>query len=261
MRCQGGKSRVADELAAVLEEVARAAGVAEIEDRYCGSMAVADAVQRRRGPLVPVLAEDGCRALITTYKAVASGWEPPTRITREQYAELQAAQDHGDPLTAIAGIFCSYGGKWFAGYVNDDHRYPGETARFAAAKARACLLDMRPMLQRLELRVGNCLGDPRPRRMVAFDPPYDGTEGYPGAPPFDRPAFWRRAEEISRWAAVVVSEFAAPDGWVCIWARRVACKGLMKPGERVERLFMHERSPAHRALVAWRRATMLPGLG
>lgn len=140
MRCQGGKSRVADELAAVLEEVARAAGVAEIEDRFCGSMAVADAVQRRRGPLVPVLAEDGCRALITTYKAVASGWEPPTRITREQYAELQAAQDHGDPLTAIAGVFCSHGGKWFAGYVADDERWPGETARVAAAQARACLL-------------------------------------------------------------------------------------------------------------------------
>lgn len=244
MRCQGGKSRVADEM----------------EDRFFGSGAVSLAVWKRGGPLVPVAAEDGCRALITCYQRVKHGWPPPTRLTREQYAELQAREDHLDPLTAFAGVFCSHGGKWFGGYVADDDRWDSETSRVAAARARECLIEMKPLLEAIELRCGNCFDDPAPRTLVYFDPPYEGTEGYPGAPPFDRAAFWRRAEEISRWAPVVVSEFTAPPGWVCIWARRVGYKGLMKPGARVERLWMHERSPAYRALVAWRRATLLPGL-
>lgn len=261
MRCLGSKSRVADELAAQLEEVARASGVTEMEDRFFGGGSVSLAVWNRRGPLVPVAAEDGCRALITTYQGVKSGtFDPPSRLTREQYALLQAREDHLDPMTAIAGVFCSHGGKWFAGYIGDDDRWESETSRIAAARARDALLEMKPLLESIVLRCGNCFDDPPPRTLVYFDPPYEGTTGYPGAPPFDRPSFWRRAEEISRWAPVVVSEFTAPPGWVCIWARRVGYKGLMKPGARVERLWMHERSPAYRALVAWRRATLLPSL-
>lgn len=230
MRYQGGKGRLADLLAEQIERLAVLAGLREVEDRFCGGLAVALAC-RRRGLRVRAV-EDGNPALIACYRAVAEGWEPPSRLSPADYYAIKARADAVDPMTAFALGFCSYGGIWGHGLMPDDMRptHAGETCRFAAAKARKDLLAARPLLCETEIREGDCVG-PCPGAVLYADVPYAGTVGYPGAPYWCPVVGWAilgmRADE----GPVLVSEATHPgEDWRAVWAwknprRQLRAKG------------------------------------
>lgn len=235
MRILGGKGRLAADLADVIGVLAAATGCASVEDRFCGTLAVGAACDARGLPLVA--AEDGCAALVSLYRAVAAGWEPPRSLTREQYHALAAGPRHpADPLTAFVGIFCSVGGKWWAGWLPDDHRWPeGGRGRSAAAKAAHDLAELRPLLQRLELREGDGLGPVAAGRVAYFDPPYAGTTGYKGAPVYSPAEAWPRLSALASAAPCLVTEFRAPAPWVEVAALPVSSPGLTVG--KIERVF------------------------
>jgi len=52
-------------------------------------------------------------------KKLQSGWIPPQRISKEEYYKIKENKEEDWIMTLWAGICCSYGGKWFGGYIND----------------------------------------------------------------------------------------------------------------------------------------------
>lgn len=236
MRYQGGKGRLAKLLAQEIRSAMERVGVSEIEDRFCGGLAVSVACHAV-GLRVRAI-EDGNPALINCYRAVAEGWEPPSRLSPEDYQAIKQRADPADPMTAFALGFCSYSGKWAAGRHPDDMRprYDNcETGRYAAAKARKDLLAARPMLTECEIREGDCLG-PCPGALLYADIPYEGTAGYAGAPPWDRAEGLARLEVRAVEGPVLVSECQMPAPWREVWAwtnprRQLRAKGV------VERLY------------------------
>ena len=68
MRYQGGKGRFARLLAEEIWHAAMLFGFNDVEDRYCGGLAVALAC--RRAGLNVVAVEDGNPALIACYRAI-----------------------------------------------------------------------------------------------------------------------------------------------------------------------------------------------
>lgn len=209
MAYQGGKSRCAELIAGRVKLLADAHGFTEVEDRFCGSLAVSAAC-RDLGLHVAVV-EDGNPALMGLYQALRDGWQPPSELTSSDYAAIRIRNDACDPLTGFALGFCSYGGRWGRGFKPDDHRWPGASARFAAARARALLLSRVPLLVDAELRTGPCTSPLGPRRVGYADPPYRGTAAYPGAPPIDLPSAWERLRSAG---PLLASETEAwPVGW------------------------------------------------
>lgn len=235
MRYQGGKGRLAPMLAEQIERAMEEAGVGCMEDRFCGGLAVALACHRRRLRVRAV--EDGNPALIACYRAVAEGWEPPSRLSPEDYRAIKERADTADPMTAFALGFCSYAGKWAAGRLPDDLRWPGDTARYAAAKARAELLAARPMLTECEVREGDCLG-PCPGGLLYADIPYEGTTGYRGAPPWNRRTGLAALAQRASEGPVLVSECVMPEPWREVWAWTHTRRQLRARGV-VEKLFAY----------------------
>jgi DNA adenine methylase len=204
---QGGKERIAAALAAELER-RRAPGQPVIVPFLGG----ASVLSRLSGPRA---GSDVSAALICLFRAVRSGWVAPP-VDRDLYERLRATQDPSDPCTAFAGFGCSFGGKWFGGFIDPrpgKHCSASTGVRYAwtalVRKVRA--LDGVPL---------SCMDyrdwDPR-GALVYCDPPYAGTLGYPGTPPWNPGAFWRWAARLSASNTVLVSEIAAPDGWAEVW--------------------------------------------
>ena len=93
------------------------------------------------------IGSDYCEALMTMWRALQEGWEPPLNITEDDYRKLQKTKDPKDPMTAVAGFGLSFGGKWFEGWVGDKM---GEDGRNHALSVRRTLKDK-------IVGFGNCL--------------------------------------------------------------------------------------------------------
>lgn len=223
MRYQGGKTRAAKHIIAVMKEL----GVSgPYWEPFCGGLGISTALVRAFGP---GLHSDVNAALITLYRAVRVGWVPPEEVSEAEYAAARHLSD-SNPLKAFCAVAGSFGGKWFGGYGRDN-------VNLFAMGRRSLLRDV-PMLDQVL-----CMSffDIEPCEGLGFiycDPPYAGTRGYAGAPPFDHAAFWHRAAAWSDFCPVFVSEYAAPEGWTCVWERQQQTQiARVKRKLATERLF------------------------
>ena len=178
-------------------------------------------------------------ALINLYLAVQQGWVPPSEVSRETYAAAKALPDT-DPMKAFCGFGCSFGGKWFGGYVEPTRTLQDGGVRKMHTAAKMALI--RDCSGR-DFAIVNMLGVPPSSvgAVLYLDPPYAGTTTYAGAPPFDSEAFCRRCAEWALFTDVFVSEYVFPIGHL-VWEGRspVALRGKGNGGGGVvatERLY------------------------
>lgn len=227
MRCLGGKSRTYKEICAFLESV-RKPNQPFVEP-FCGGCWVTQGMNGER------YAADANEALITLYKALQQGWVPPSEVSQEIYDSYKSKQDSSDPMTAFVGLGCSFGGKWFGGIARSKERN-------YASNAKNSLLKQLPKIQQVKFKwsrydnvtVKNCL--------VYCDPPYANTTGYGAVGQFDSQQFWQHMREWATKNTVVVSEYTAPEDFVCVLEIGTKTDMHTKSGkeDRIEKLFMHE---------------------
>jgi DNA adenine methylase len=208
MQYLGGKTRIAKQLAALIDSV-REPGQ-WVWDPFCGGLSMSVALSEKG----PVWSTDINPALISLYRAVQNGWQPPNEVSEETWRAAKFLPD-SNPLKAFCGFGCSFGGKYFGGYARSSDR-----ANYAATSKRVVERDC------AEALVFSCLNfcdvEPRPLEALLYlDPPYKGTTGYAAARAFDSALFFAQA---LRWAAfthVFISEYACPVG-VCVWETQKA---------------------------------------
>lgn len=234
MQYMGGKARVAARLAPVIIERIKATGAQVYWEPFLGG---ANMFTRIVPHVQTAIGSDVMPDLIMMWRAVQRGWLPPDSITREQYAALRHAEPSA--LRAFVGFGCSFGGKWFGGYATQRDRGRGVTevqgASFRAVAAQA------PIMQRAHVALLDYRSArPRPSWIIYCDPPYSNTTTYGGADAWDAALFWKTAEGWARSGChVLVSEYAAPDGWRCVWegSTRSSLKRDDNASTVVERLF------------------------
>lgn len=158
--------------------------------------------------------------LIEMWKALQNGWIPPDNISEEEYKYLKAAQDIEDPvLVAWTGFLCSYGGKWFGGYINDykeDRRSKAGVLPNHQKESKNSIVKQTPFMKGVELYCESydALIIP-PRSIIYCDPPYRGTTGYKNK--FDNDLFWEWCRQKTREGHLVyISEYSAPEDFICI---------------------------------------------
>lgn len=206
MRYLGGKERVANDLSAYLESV-RKPGQPYLEPFVGGASVISRMSGVRYG-------SDACKALITMYRAMQNGWKPPPTIDAITYEQIKDIQDHDDPLTAFAAFACSFGGKWFSGYA-----WPSDRLCAPDGKRHSWTSLLRKMDACQDVVWSHRTFDTwAPFGWLVYcDPPYAGTVGYDGAPPWDPDKFWAWAKRMSARNTVLVSEYSAPKGWRVVW--------------------------------------------
>lgn len=180
--------------------------------------------------------------VIALWQAVADGWVPPDVVTEEKYDEVRRARNVDD-LTAFIGFGLSFGGKFFGGYRRDVAGTKGciENMRTQSRRAKQSLMKQAASLHGVKFH--HCSYDELPipdQSIIYCDPPYQGTTGYAtGA--FDHDKFWQWCRDRVRDGhKVFVSEYNAPDDFVCVWEKKVNNTLTKDTGSKkgVERLFV-----------------------
>ncbi len=124
------------------------------------------------------VASDLCLPLISLYKALQDGWQPPNVVTEDDYRS--ARQGLCEPhLQAFIGFGCSFSGKWFGGYARNQR---GDN--YAQAARNSLLKKMRE-LERVDFRHCDYRQHEPIATLIYCDPPYQGTTGYDAVEAFD----------------------------------------------------------------------------
>lgn len=232
MRYLGGKSKIRKQVASFLEFVRKPEQV-YFEPFVGGGWVLQEMTGKR-------VASDGNKALIAMYKALQNGWVPPDFVSEDEWRKYRKTSEVlDDPMQAFCRFGCGFGGDWNGGYARSE----GKTCY--AATSKRSLLKQLPLIKNVcfESRLFN---EWNPKDALVYcDPPYAGTTQYGAFDGFDHDLFWQTMRNwVGRGNTVVVSEYLAPDDFVCV-KEHVSQMGLsvgdaVTRPKRVERLFMHE---------------------
>lgn len=168
----------------------------------------------------------------------------PEEISKEKYMSIkQFKDDYPDWLVGYAGICCSYSGKWFGGFAGEV-----DTKCGIRNYQKEALTNIEK--QSLGLVGATFKGDSYqeliipPSSVIYCDIPYAGTTKYKDS--FDHPDFWQWCrEKVAQGHAVFISEYNAPDDFICVWKKGVK-SSLSANGKvggnkvSVEKLFVHK---------------------
>ena len=189
----------------------------------------------------------GCDAnkyIIALWKDIQAGtFIAPKVVTEMVYNDikkdyLEQTGIYPDSLIGYVGFACSYGSGWWNGYAhynekkNEDH----------VAEARNGLIkqvfDFKGLHNSIFI---NCNYKDIILTESAFiycDPPYHGTKQYQDK--FNNKEFWEWCrEQIYAGNKVLVSEYNAPDDFICIWSKEMQDGMGNNSNKKVEKLFIH----------------------
>jgi DNA adenine methylase len=208
---------------------------------FCGGCNLTDKVEG------PRIASDANKYLIGLWKALQSGWTPPEKVTREMYNETKANKDAFPPeLVGWIGFVWSFRGTFYGAFVGEGvHRCGTNYGERGAANVLAQVAKLEGVDFRHSTYDALEIPD---RSLIYCDPPYAGVSKYKFE--IDHEKFWEWCRQKNiEGHTVFVSEYDAPDDFVCLWMREtkstLAYNSKTKSNNVVihtERLFVHETS-------------------
>ncbi len=227
----GGKAKGAEHILSVLNHPTFD-GIEYIEP-FCGYGHILRRVTNKKS----YTAADNNPLLITLIKHIQkTKGEHPT-ITPKEYQILRE-NPKSNPLKAAYAAFCySYNGNYFGGFVEKykGRNYPAERKRYYDQ------LHENPTFHKTHFHNTDYTKFKQSsNKLIYCDPPYAGTTEYHST--FDNAAFWEDVRKMSKDNYVFVSEYTAPDDFVCLTQKEkrnsVAGRGATR--KRMEKLFVHK---------------------
>jgi DNA adenine methylase len=234
MKYMGSKARVAKEISAILNEELKQNPDYYIEPFVGGANLIDHILYDKK------VAMDSNKYLIGMWKALLNGWNPPENITKAEYECIRDNKDkYPDEIVAFAGFVATYNAKWFGGYAGIVQTKEGTTRNYYD-EARRNILKQVPKLEGVYFinrkyqefnlaKLKNCV--------IYCDPPYMNSTQYKDE--FCHTEFWEWVRIVSKTNKVYVSEYNAPDDFICIWQKELTTT-LDKSSRKVdiEKLFV-----------------------
>lgn len=228
----GSKNKIAKHILPIMLDTASKRGIVTWVEPFVGGANMIDKVPETLERIGIDVSPHTIQALIAI-RDFAN--ELPTKLSESEYRKLKGCEP--DPIKSWLRFICSFGGKFDAGYA----RREGSDETTYAARGYKNAQKQSPKLQGVQFINGsydefsdfeNCL--------IYCDPPYEGTTSYKTGS-FDHAKFWEWCRVISEKNEVFVSEYKAPDDFVCVWERglKVNFAGTRKKATHtsVEKLF------------------------
>lgn len=167
------------------------------------------------------MGNDVNKYLIALLKAVIGQSVLPEFITKERRFEiLKNKANFPDWLVGYAGFICGFGGDFNGGFAGTVKTKIG-TFRNYQKEALNNVQKQAPFIADVIFTVGEYDKMPIPENSIIYcDPPYKSTTDYKTG--FNHSAFWEWVRvKKSEGHSVFVSEYEAPEDFVCVWSKEV----------------------------------------
>lgn len=218
MKYMGSKSRIAGQIVPIMLAEAQRRGLKSWVEPFVGGANTIDKVPNS-------FARVGCDVNPHTIAALSAirdmAHELPDDFTEAEYRAVQYKAAPA-PVTSLARFGASFGGRFDEGFARG--KRPDGTPRNYWQETKRNAIKQAPSLQGVVLKCCGYRELDVTESLVYCDPPYQGTKEYRSGlvPKMDYPAFWQWCRDMAQRGNVVfVSEYAAPDGFECVWSGEV----------------------------------------
>lgn len=234
MKYMGSKNRIAKFILPIMLKEANEKGITTWVEPFVGGANMIDKVPNTFQRIGIDSNAHTIAALIAIRDLVD---KLPNQLTEDEYKQLKGSEP--EPIKSWLRFVASFGGKFDNGFARQGNplKYKSEPIEEGLRNAQK----QSPNLQGVKLINGsydeysdfeNCL--------IYCDPPYEGTTSYKtGA--FDHAKFWDWCRKMSEKNLVFVSEYKAPDDFICVWEGEVKTNFASQRDEAthkaVEKLF------------------------
>lgn len=232
MKYMGSKRRIAKHLLPIMVGVAQSRGITKWVEPFVGGGNMIDKVPPSFDRIGYDLNEHVIMAMIDIRDRAP---ELPDSVTEQEYNDMKGLP--AASVTSWVRFVTSFGGIFESKLAADK---VGKRNYSQEAKRNA--IKQQPLLQGIQF-IHGCYQDlDVTNALIYCDPPYVNTAGYKTGD-FDSEAFfdWCRAQ-AAKGNVVFVSEYNAPDDFVCLWQGEIktnfASSRTGATHNAVERLFM-----------------------
>lgn len=235
----GSKSRLAKDIIPIINKKLHEYDIKTYIEPFCGGCNIIDKVECKNK-----IASDNNKYLIALLQNANKIYKMPDIITRDEYNKVYNAyksrlNKYPDWYIGAVGFLASYNGGFFNGYSGIVNTKIG-TVRNYYNENKKNLLKQVQRLYDIQFQCGEYddLYFGESDCLFYCDIPYKNTKQYAYSKNFDYDRFWNWAEKMSRKNIVLVSEYNAPDSWVCIWQKEnIKTMNLKNNTKSVEKLF------------------------
>lgn len=184
---------------------------------------------------------DNNKYLIALLQYVQNDGELPEFISKEEYLNVKENKDkYPNWYVGFIGFICGFKGMFFSGYAGLTSVANGKQRNYIKEK-RNNLLKQRSSLKDLVLECKDYKDIIIPAKSIIYcDPPYTNTASYKTGD-FDSDKFWEWCrEKVKEGHKVFISEYNAPDDFICIWQKGINTNLGSKSKTAIEKLFIHK---------------------
>lgn len=181
---------------------------------------------------------DSNKYLIALLKYVQDGNQLPEFISKDEYTKVKDNKEsYPDWYVGFVGFICSYNGIFFSSYAGITNIKNGSQRNYIREKRNNLLK------QELKDITFKCCSYDQleiPDKSIIYcDPPYQNTSKYKDA--FDSNKFWDWCRlKVSEGHKVYISEYKAPDDFICIWQKELLSSLSRATKKSTEKLFIHK---------------------
>ena len=214
MKYMGSKNRIAKYLLPIMLEEAKKHNITTWIEPFVGGANMIDKVPKE----FKRIGYDINKYLINFFNELQKGWMPPDNITLEEYKNIKENKEKDLKLTLWAGICCSYGGKWFGGYVSDykeNRRLKNGRLPNHQTESKNSILKQLNKIKDVDFICDSFENLSFENSLIYCDPPYKGTTKYKDD--FNHDLFYKWCKEMkSKGNLIFISEYEMPIEFKCI---------------------------------------------
>lgn len=235
MKYMGSKSRISKDVAPIINKFIKDNHIRTYIEPFVGGCNMIEHILCDNK-----IGSDNNDYLISMWKDLQSGWQPPSKMSKEMYLNIKENKEEYKPaLVAIAGFCATYNAKWFGGYAGIVKTKIGTYRDYYDESIRNILKQV-PKIQNVEFRYGDYKQYSNVKNTLIYcDIPYQGTTQYGTSKNFNYDEFWEWSRNMSKNNIVLISEYNAPCDFKCIFEKQLTTT-LDKNSRKkdTEKLFM-----------------------
>jgi DNA adenine methylase len=234
MKYMGSKNRHAKELLPIILKD-RKEGQCYVEP-FVGGANMIDKVDGWR------IGSDVNEYLIEFLRALQNGFKPPSNIDLDLYVDIRDNKErYTKAVVGCVGFCFTYSAKWFGGFIGNSKDVVCK-GRDRIGESYRAIEKARKQVQGVSLaRCSYDMLDIPTDSIIYCDPPYANTTKYKDD--FDHEDFWQWCREAASLDhKVFISEYSAPDDFICVWEKEVNNSLTKNTGAKkgIEKLFIHK---------------------
>lgn len=206
----GSKNRIAKYILPIMLKEAEGKGITSWVEPFVGGANLIDKVPDTYQKLGIDSNPHTIEALIAIRDLVD---ELPNEVTLENYKSLKGTEPN--PITSLIRFGASFGGKFENGYARSFTKKG--VPRNYWDEARRNAIKQSPKLKNVKFCNAEYSDFHHLTNSIIYcDPPYEGTTSYK-TDKFDHVKFWDWCRKMSEKNLVFISEYKAPDDFICVW--------------------------------------------